>query len=69
MESIIKGITDLRDTLVSESDATEVQLVVLKGLLPKARDTAFVKYYGFEGIPGPDNFEKAFAKKNSLLRL
>lgn len=61
--SIIKGIIDLRDKLVSEPDAEEAQLEVLKSLLTKARDTAFGKYYGFEEILGSEDIKKAFAKK------
>ncbi len=61
--AIIKGIIDLRNTLVSEPDAMESQLEVLKGLLSKARDTAFGKHYGFEEILGSEDIKKAFAKK------
>lgn len=61
--SIIKGIIDLRDKLVSEPDAEEAQLEVLKSLLTKARDTAFGKHYGFEEILEYDDIKKAFAKK------
>ncbi|MFO7720704.1 MAG: GH3 auxin-responsive promoter family protein [Gillisia sp.] len=60
--SIIKGIIDIRDKLVSEPDAEEAQLEVLKSLLTKARDTAFGKHYGFEEILGSEDIKIAFAK-------
>ena len=61
--SIIKGIIDIRDKLVSEPNAEEAQLEVLKNLLTKARDTAFGKYYGFEEILGSEDIKIAFATK------
>lgn len=61
--SIIKGIIDLRDKLVSEPDAEKAQLEVLKSLLSKARDTAFGKRYGFEEILGSEDIKKAFSEK------
>lgn len=60
--SIIKGIIDLRDKLVSEPEAEEAQLEVLKNLLTKARDTAFGKHYGFENILRSEDVKQAFAK-------
>jgi hypothetical protein len=48
--SIIKGLIDLRDKVVSEPDAVEAQQQVLKELLEKAKDTAFGKEYHFEKI-------------------
>lgn len=61
--SIIKGIIDLRDKLVSEPDAEEAQLEVLKSLVTKARDTAFGKHYGFEEILASEDIKKAFSEK------
>lgn len=61
--SIIKGIIDLRDKLVSEPDAEQAQLEVLKNLLNKAKDTAFGKHYGFEEIVASEDIKKAFAEK------
>lgn len=48
--SIIKGLIDLRDKVVSEPDALESQQKVLKTLLETAKDTAFGKQYQFEKI-------------------
>ncbi len=61
--SIIKGIIDLRDKIVSEPDAEEAQLEVLMSLLTKARDTAFGKHYGFEEILRSEDIKKTFAEK------
>jgi len=61
--SIIKGLIDLRDKIVTEPDAEEAQLGVLKKLLDKAKDTAFGKKYDFRGILDADDIPKAFAQK------
>jgi len=61
--SIIKGIIDLRDKIVSEPDADEAQLNVLKGLLNKAKDTAFGKHYKFEEILEAEDIRAAYAER------
>lgn len=61
--SIIKGLIDLRDKIVSEPEAEEAQLQVLKKLLNKAKDTAFGKQYNFEAILEADDITKAFAER------
>ncbi|MCM4159643.1 GH3 auxin-responsive promoter family protein [Antarcticibacterium flavum] len=61
--SLIKGLIDLRDRIVTEPDPEEAQLEVLKDLLTKARDTAFGKYYGFQGILEDADIKKAFAAR------
>ncbi len=60
--SIIKGLIDLRDKIVSEPDAEEAQLGVLATLLSKAKDTDFGKHYKFEEILTADDISKAFAE-------
>ncbi len=59
--SIIKGLIDLRDKVVSEPNAVEAQQQVLKELLEKAKDTAFGKQYQFEKILDASNPELMFA--------
>ncbi len=61
--TIIKGLIDLRDKIVSEPDAAEAQLEVLKGLLNKAKDTAFGKHYKFEEILEAEDIPAAFAER------
>src|SRR5690606_28533053 len=61
--SIIKGLIDLRDKIVTEPEAEEAQLEVLKKLLDKAKDTAFGKEYDFKSILEADDIPKAFAEK------
>ncbi|HSI68746.1 MAG TPA: GH3 auxin-responsive promoter family protein [Gillisia sp.] len=61
--SLIKGLIDLRDKIVSEPEPEEAQLEVLKNLLTTAQDTAFGKYYGFKGILEDTNIPKAFAER------
>lgn len=61
--SLIKGLIDLRGKIVSEPDAEEAQLDVLKGLLVKAKDTAFGRHYDFEGILASGDTRKTFAEK------
>ena len=60
--SIIKGLIDLRDKIVSEPNADEAQLEVLTGLLNKAKDTAFGKNYfrSFQFSTGCLNFTSVF---------
>lgn len=61
--SIIKGLIDLRDKIVSEPNADEAQLEVLKSLLNKAKDTAFGKHYNFEEILEADDIRVAYAER------
>lgn len=61
--SLIKGLIDLRDKIVSEPDAEEAQLGVLVTLLSKAKDTAFGKHYNFDEILKADDIPKAFAEQ------
>ncbi len=59
--SIIKGLINLRDKVVSEPDAVEAQQEVLKELLKTAKDTAFGKQYRFDKILNASNPELVFA--------
>tara|TARA_R110000850_G_scaffold277058_1_gene421832 strand:+ start:50654 stop:52177 length:1524 start_codon:yes stop_codon:yes gene_type:complete len=59
--SIIKGLIDLRDKVVSEPDAVEAQQQVLKELLKTAKDTAFGKQYQFDKILDASKPEAVFA--------
>ncbi len=59
---IIKGIIDLRDKIVTEQNAEEAQLEVLKKMLNKAKNTAFGKHYRFEEILNSKDPRKVFAQ-------
>ncbi|MFD2516770.1 GH3 family domain-containing protein [Salinimicrobium flavum] len=61
--SIIKGLIHARDAVVSDPDPLEAQEKVLRGLLEKARDTAFGKHYEFNKILQAENIRKEFARK------
>lgn len=61
--SLIKGLIDLREKIVSEPNAEEAQLNVLKNLLNKAKDTTFGKHYKFEEILEADDIPMAFAER------
>lgn len=61
--SIIKGLIDLRDKMVTEPEAEEAQLEVLKKLLDKAKDTAFGKEYDFRSILEAEDIPKTYAQK------
>ncbi len=61
--SLIKGLIDLRDKIVSEPDAEKAQLEVLKKILNKAKDTAFGKHYNFKGILESEDIPTAFEEK------
>ena len=61
--TLIKGLIDLRDKMVSEPDANKAQLDVLKGLLQKAKDTAFGKHYKFEEILEAEDICASFAER------
>tara|TARA_R100001369_G_scaffold22674_3_gene41344 strand:+ start:11109 stop:12629 length:1521 start_codon:yes stop_codon:yes gene_type:complete len=61
--TLIKGLIDLRDKMVSEPDANKAQLAVLKGLLEKAKGTAFGKHYKFEEILESGDICASFAKR------
>lgn len=61
--SLIKGIIDLRDKMVSEPDAEQAQLDVLKNLLNTAKDTEFGKYYKFDEILKAEDICLSFAEK------
>lgn len=61
--SLIKGMIDLRDKIVSEPDAEKAQREVLQELLTKAKNTDFGKKYNFEGILESENIEKDFSEK------
>ncbi len=61
--SIIKGLIEIRDKMVSEPDAEEAQLDVLKKLLNKARDTSFGKHYKFEEILASNDPKAEFSKR------
>ncbi|MCF4101284.1 GH3 auxin-responsive promoter family protein [Gillisia sp. M10.2A] len=61
--SLIKGIIELRDKMVSEPNAEEAQLGVLKKLLNTAKNTEFGKNYDFEHILESDDPKKEFSAK------
>lgn len=61
--SIIKGLIDLRDKVVSEPDAVKAQQEVLKELLSAAKNTAFGKKYHFKKILDSSNPEAMFAAR------
>lgn len=61
--SIIKGLIHARDAVVSDPDPYEAQEKVLKGLLEKAKNTAFGKHYEFEKILQSDDVQTTFAEK------
>ena len=60
--SIIKGIIDISDSLIPESNPVSAQKEVLLSLLRKAKDTQFGKHYNFDQIIDSEDPEKAFAK-------
>ena len=60
--SLIKGLIDIRDKIVSEPDPEEAQLEVLTNLLEQAKNTAFGKHYNFEAILSSQDPKKAFAE-------
>lgn len=61
--SLIKGLIDIRDKIVSEPDAEKAQLDELKKLLKKAKDTAFGKHYNFQEILDSKDIPKTFADR------
>lgn len=61
--SIIKGLLHARDAVVTEPDPYESQEKVLRGLLEKAKDTAFGKHYEFEKLLKSEDVQKEFAEK------
>lgn len=60
--SIIKSLIDLKESLTPEGEANKEQEEVLRGLLKKAKDTAFGKHYDFEKILASDDIKKSFAE-------
>lgn len=61
--SIIKGLIHAHDAMVSDPDPFEAQEKVLRGLLEKAKDTAFGQHYEFEKILEQEDIQKAFSEK------
>lgn len=61
--SIIKGLINLRDKVVSEPEPVEAQEQVLRDLLEKAKDTAFGKHYKFSEILESEDIRRTFAKR------
>lgn len=61
--SIIKGLIDLRDKIVTEPNADVAQLEVLRSLLNKAKGTSFGKHYNFEEILEADDIRVAYAER------
>lgn len=60
---IIKSFLDLRDVVTGDPDPIGEQRAVLKRLLETAKDTAFGKYYGFNGLLEEKDTRLAFAAK------
>lgn len=61
--SIIKGIIHARDAVFSDPDPLDAQEKVLRGLLEKAKDTAFGKHYEFEKLLQSEDLQNEFAQK------
>lgn len=61
--SIIKGLIHAKDVVTSEPKAYEAQEKVLRGLLEKAKDTAFGKEYNFRELLEAENIKEKFAQK------
>ena len=61
--SIIKGLIQAKEAVTSEVNPFEAQEEVLRGLLNRAKDTAFGKHYDFEGLLESKNIQKDFARK------
>ena len=61
--ALIKGLIHTANAVISEPDLVEAQEKVLRGLLEKAKDTAFGKHYEFEKILKKDDILKAYAEK------
>lgn len=61
--SIIKGLIYATDAVTAEPDAVEAQEKVLRGLLEKARNTAFGKHYGFSEILKAEDVKQEFARR------
>lgn len=61
--SIIKGLIRAKDAVTSEPQPYEAQAEVLKGLLTKAKDTAFGRHYDFAGILEQEDIKSEFAAK------
>lgn len=60
---IIKSFLELRDTVTGDPDPIKEQHDVLEKLLEVAKNTAFGKYYGFNGLLEKEDLKKEFAKK------
>lgn len=58
--SLIKGVIDVSQNILSREDHIENQQKILENLLKKAKDTAFGKYYGFEEILESNAVERNF---------
>jgi hypothetical protein len=58
---IIKKIIEVADQIIDNPDPVKSQEKVLRGLLEKAEDTAFGKYYEFSKIKNSDDIRAAFA--------
>ncbi len=61
--SIIKGLIDLRDKVVTEPEGVDAQQQILKSLLENAKDTAFGAQYQFKEILETASPENLFATK------
>ncbi|CAN5341673.1 GH3 auxin-responsive promoter family protein [soil metagenome] len=61
--SLIKGLIDIRDKIVSEPDPQEAQKEELINLLKKARDTAFGRHFKFDEILEAEDICTAYARK------
>lgn len=61
--NIIKGVINITENLISETNHIESQQKQLKHLLEKAKDTEFGKHYHFEEILESDDIAEEFAKR------
>lgn len=61
--ALIKGVINLREAVVPDSDPFKDQEKVLKSLLKKARNTDFGRHYQFDQILRSENIQKTFSEK------
>jgi len=61
--ALIKGIIDISDKIIAESNPIDEQREVLIELLRKAKDTQFGEHYNFESLLDSENPLTAFAEQ------
>jgi len=63
ISNIIKAAIEVGSRIKKHDSPVEAQKETLKELLQKSKETAFGKYYGFEGILKAENPTKSFAEE------